>query len=304
MSTAFSNFIVYVDESGDHGPVSSEFPLFVLAFCIFKKNDYANTVMSDMHLFKFKYFGHDTVVMHERDIRMSSGPFSFLMNKARRETFMADLSTLIEKAPVQIVAAVIDKAKLRSYHANPPNPYHLAMKFGLERIQKHRNNVNDTGRLHVAFARRGEKEVKDLEFRRVCDANATKTKLDFEPLFTSKETNHCGLQLADLVARPSGRHRMNPGQLNCAYSVRQQRLRRLPEGKGRRMGASVLSVMPRLRGRGPQKKNAPGHSEAQCRPSILSPWIEGAPRHPNRQARREKPRRCEVCWPLIGRPCA
>ena len=33
----FSRFIIYVDESGDHGPVSSEFPVFVLAFCIFDK---------------------------------------------------------------------------------------------------------------------------------------------------------------------------------------------------------------------------------------------------------------------------
>ena len=27
----FSDLIVYVDESGDHGPVSPEFPVFVLA---------------------------------------------------------------------------------------------------------------------------------------------------------------------------------------------------------------------------------------------------------------------------------
>ncbi len=233
MNEAFSSLIVYVDESGDHGPVSSEFPVFVLAFCIFDKKEYANTVTSYMHRLKFKHFGHDTVVMHERDIRMSSGPFSFLMNKARRETFMADLSTLIERAPFHLVAAVIDKAKLRANYANPPNPYHLAMKFGLERIQNHRNDLNDTGRLHVVFECRGEKEDKDLEleFRRVCDANATGTKLDFEPLFASKKANHCGLQLADLVARPIGRYRMNPGQPNRAYSVLESKFRRSANGK-------------------------------------------------------------------------
>jgi hypothetical protein len=33
----FSNFIVYVDESGDHGmqTVDPNYPLFVLAFCVF-----------------------------------------------------------------------------------------------------------------------------------------------------------------------------------------------------------------------------------------------------------------------------
>lgn len=41
---SFGEYIIYVDESGDHSleNVNKEFPLFVLAFCIFKKSDYAN----------------------------------------------------------------------------------------------------------------------------------------------------------------------------------------------------------------------------------------------------------------------
>ena len=37
-----SEYIVYVDESGDHGLVSIDptYPLFVLAFCIFHKPTY------------------------------------------------------------------------------------------------------------------------------------------------------------------------------------------------------------------------------------------------------------------------
>lgn len=35
----FSDYIVYVDESGDHSldSINSEYPLFVLSFCIFRK---------------------------------------------------------------------------------------------------------------------------------------------------------------------------------------------------------------------------------------------------------------------------
>jgi hypothetical protein len=42
----FSDYIVYVDESGDHGLVNidTQYPIFVLAFCIFKKSDYLKTV--------------------------------------------------------------------------------------------------------------------------------------------------------------------------------------------------------------------------------------------------------------------
>jgi hypothetical protein len=43
VTPAFSRYIVFVDEAGDHGPVSPEFPVFVLAFCIFDKLEYANT---------------------------------------------------------------------------------------------------------------------------------------------------------------------------------------------------------------------------------------------------------------------
>lgn len=230
--TTFSNLIVYVDESGDHGPVSPEFPLFVLAFCIFDKNEYANKVTSYMHRLKFKHFGHDTVVMHEREIRTSKGPFSFLLDKTRRNEFHADLSWLIENSPFQVVAAVIDKAKLRATYSAPPNPYHLALKFGLERIQNHRGDIGDSGQLHVVFESRGKKEDEELEleFRRICDANATRQKLDFEVLFAGKQANHCGLQLADLVARPIGRHRMDPKQPNRAYDVLKAKFRKSPTG--------------------------------------------------------------------------
>lgn len=229
---AFSKLIVYVDESGDHGPVSAEFPVFVLAFCIFDKHEYANTVTSYMHRLKFKHFGHDAVVMHERDIRKSTGPFTLLINPVLRDVFLSDISVLIEKSPFVLMAAVIDKAKLAAQHAEPPNPYHLALKFGLERIQLHRTGLRDQGKLHVVFESRGKREDEELEleFRRVCDANATGERLDFEPVFAKKEANHCGLQLADLVARPIGRHLMKPGQSNRAYEQLEKKFRRSPDG--------------------------------------------------------------------------
>ncbi len=93
---AFSRFIVYVDESGDHGPVSREFPVFVLAFCIFEKDSYANRVTTLMHRLKFKHFGHDTVVLHEREIRKSIPPFDILQNAARRTEFLDDVNALVD----------------------------------------------------------------------------------------------------------------------------------------------------------------------------------------------------------------
>jgi hypothetical protein len=230
---SFSNFIVYVDESGDHGPISPDFPAFVLAFCIFEKKEYANTVTSYMHRLKFKHFGHDTVVLHEREIRKALPPFGLLQNKSRRDEFMQDLSVLVEKSPFVLVVVVIDKAKYDAKYADPKNVYHLALQFGLERIESHRRGLGDKGRIHIVFESRGKNEDRDLEiqFRRVCGDNALKTTLDHEPIFVRKDANHCGLQLADLVARPIGIKMLRPTQPNRAYEVLAKKLRRSPLGE-------------------------------------------------------------------------
>lgn len=112
--SSFGEFIVYADESGDHSltTVNREFPLFVLTFCVFRKQEYVTRVVPALQHLKFKTFGHDMVVMHEREIRKAEGPFAFLTDAPRRGVFMADLNTFVEDAPMTIVAVVIRKAAL------------------------------------------------------------------------------------------------------------------------------------------------------------------------------------------------
>ena len=89
MNREFSEHIVYVDESGDHSleHIDKTYPVFVLAFCIFKKNQYATEVIPHFEQFKFKYFGHDLCVLHEHEIRKPKGEFKFLLNKDIRLPF-------------------------------------------------------------------------------------------------------------------------------------------------------------------------------------------------------------------------
>ena len=70
MSGAFSDYIVHVDESGDHGleSIDPTYPVFVLAFCVFRKNVYQESVVPAIQRFKFRHFGHDMVNLHETDI--------------------------------------------------------------------------------------------------------------------------------------------------------------------------------------------------------------------------------------------
>ena len=67
----YSDYIAYVDESGDHGleSVDPNYPVFVLSFCVFNKHYYTRAVVPAVGMFKFKHFGHDLVVLHETDIR-------------------------------------------------------------------------------------------------------------------------------------------------------------------------------------------------------------------------------------------
>jgi hypothetical protein len=76
----FSDYIIYADESGDHGLVqfSPDFPIFVLAFALIPKRAYVGSIVPSLQQMKMDFFGHDQVVFHERDIRRQLAPFGFL----------------------------------------------------------------------------------------------------------------------------------------------------------------------------------------------------------------------------------
>lgn len=220
----YSNFIVYVDESGDHGmqTVDANYPVFVLAFCVFYKGHYSEKVVPVLQKFKFNHFGHDLVVLHEHEIRKEKGSFKF-HSKPHKEAFLDGLTSIIEASNFILVSAVIDKRQLKDKHGVGTNPYHLALGFCLETLYELMLEKNQDHTLtHIVVECRGDKEDKDLEleFRRVCDgANRLGKSLPFDIIFASKQTNSAGLQLADLVARPVGLSVIRPEQPNRAFDV-------------------------------------------------------------------------------------
>lgn len=82
----FSDYVVYVDESGDPNlkKINPNFPVFVLTLCVVKKEVYAEKIIPEMSKFKFRHFGHDMVVLHERDIRKQTGDFKGLLHPENR----------------------------------------------------------------------------------------------------------------------------------------------------------------------------------------------------------------------------
>lgn len=244
---SFDDYIVYVDESGDHSltSIDPQYPIFVLAFCLFDKEKYAEKITTNITHLKFKYFGHDQVILHEREIRKEEAAFSILRREETRHEFHGDVSDIVREAPLTIFASVIDKRRLKKEYDDPTNPYHLAMEFGLERLYRHLNGKGcEEGKLHVVFEERGDKEDRnlELEFRRVLDEEKGEVgvQLPFNIVFSDKQSNSSGLQLADLVARPIGRHILKPEQKNRAYDVIEEKLRRGPDGEVRGKGLKVF----------------------------------------------------------------
>lgn len=236
MSQPQSDFLVFVDESGSPGlgNIDPQYPLFVLAFFIVKKSDYVEQITPAVQHFKFKHFGHDQVILHERDIRKDIGNFAFLKTPALKTAFLDELTEIISAAPFRLVCVVVDKVRHRARYAYPANPYHLGLEFGLERVRSFLQQQGEWATtvkfgqdcldpsVHVIVEKRGKNEDDDLEleFRRICDgANYKHEKLNFEIVFADKKSNSAGLQLADLVARPIGLSVLRPAQANRAFAA-------------------------------------------------------------------------------------
>jgi hypothetical protein len=245
VTQAYGDHLVFVDESGDHGleRIDSAYPVFVLAFCIVGKEHYARHLQPLVTEFKFRHFGHDQVILHERDIRKDLGPFAILRDPARKAAFMDELTDLVESTEMAVVASVIRKDRLVGQYVRPNNPYEVALGFGLERVQMWLNRRGAAGVTPVIMECRGRREDAELEleFRRLCaGANFAGTPMEFEPRFVPKQANVPGLQIADLIARPIGRVVLDPNQRNRAYEVIEKKLDRNPSGSVRGWGLKVF----------------------------------------------------------------
>lgn len=228
----FSDYIVYVDESGDHGlkNINQSYPMFCLAFCIFEKADYIQRVVPAFQQLKFDYWGHDAVILHEHEIRKArDGDFAFLANEDSRNQFLEDVGTLIQKSDFKIITEIWRKSSL------PKNMkvYDLSLEVCMvELLRWLPSKGQKSGIVHLIFESRGQKEDNELElvFRRVCSGTTkftaafATTNLMFELRFVKKSANSTGLQIADLVARPIGLNYLRPEQPNRAFDTIKEKM--------------------------------------------------------------------------------
>jgi len=221
---AWSDYLVFVDESGDHSmdPINVDYPIFVLSLCIVARGDYTASLVPTIKDLKIDYFGHDLAILHEHDILRKKAWFS-KFGKEQRDELMQRLGNIIEETPFHLISIIIDKIKHRERYSSPEHPYHLALQLALERLAGFlRTRGEKEKTVSVMCEARGGKEDKALElaFRRVCDGdNFNKERYPYEIVIADKKCNSEGLQLADLIARPVGMSYLRPEQPNRAYDI-------------------------------------------------------------------------------------
>lgn len=234
----FSDYIVYADESGDHSltSIDPQHPVFVLAFCLVHKPTYINSIVPAFQRLKFEFWGHDSVVLHSHEIRKEHGDFNILRNAETRAKFLDRLNGVIEAADFTIIAAVIDKQRHVEKYSEPAGPYEIALAFCMERLHRclmERGQADRKTYVQVECRGAAEDAKLELEFRRVCDGqNAVGPMPNLDIRFMDKKHNSTGLQLADLVVHPIGRHAIKPNQPNRAYDILETKFRRGPSFGG------------------------------------------------------------------------
>lgn len=224
-----SRFLAFFDECGDHSliEINPELPVFVLCTVIVERSAYAQSIVPALADFKLRYFAHEGVNLHSRDIRKSSGPFSILLNAQVRERFLTHLSELMAGLPFTLFATAIHKHAYRSrYSQAARNPYDVALEYSFERVLHFMEAHKETALPVIAEARgKNEDNALRASFQRLMTEGTYYNKAErFQKLacpisFRRKHDNIAGIQLADLCAYPVARRVLKPEGANRAFDV-------------------------------------------------------------------------------------
>ena len=222
-----SQYIAFFDECGDHSlrSIDSNFPLFLLSMIVVKRSDYEAIIIPELSKLKLRYWDHEGINFHSRDIRKAYGDFAMLANPNIRLRFLTDLSEMMDRLPVTLFISAIRKdLHLKRYGATAINPYTLALEFTLERLVQFLQNTNQI-ELPVIAEARGKNEDRDLEaaFQQLLQQGTRYISSDrFQTLhfplsFRRKYDNIAGMQIADLCAHPCARKVLFPDKTNKAF---------------------------------------------------------------------------------------
>ncbi len=221
-------FIVYLDETGDHslGSIDPDFPVFVLVMLVCDRGKYINEIVPAIYTFKMDWWGDESIILHSRDIRMSTGDFSFLRDPTKRSRFIDELNHLMAVLDYSIISIGINKEQLKARYATPKNPYALSLTFAMERLYRilKMSGQDSVQLVAEARGRNEDNELKGTFFDILTEGTDYITSkefkgIDFKLKFIRKSSNIVGTQLADLAAYPTARYIMHPKKENLPFEI-------------------------------------------------------------------------------------
>lgn len=240
--------VLFLDESGDHNlsVIDPQYPIFVLGGVIMDK-DYAEGRLTDaLNIFKRDMFGRTDIVLHTADITRNRNGFEALIDPAFRARFYNRLNALMRAIDYSVVACAIRKDHhLSRYGVAALDPYLLSLDILVERFCFDIGKVSSGG-LIVAEKRDStldrELELAWLNLKiqgtRFLQASELEDRV-FALNLRAKKDNIAGLQLADLVVSPIGRHVLGKPDKED-WRIVESKFRRNQRGKIEGFGLVVL----------------------------------------------------------------
>lgn len=255
------DYIISIDENGTSNlkkalqakqngkPVPDSECHFAVTACLIRTKDFpaATDMVMDLkrkywHNALFDYHGTSKrVCLHSREIRGHKEAFH--PDLIDYDSFILDLSQLIEDLPITVYASHIDKAKHVYKYAYPDSPYDLCMNFVLERIMR---DIGADEKCIIVLEARGKKDDMELlkqikylvdhgnrfnpasRFSKICGVY-------FNPKWS--ESSHCqksywSLEIADVCAYPIYKYFAH-GTRDKSFDVVESKLKGYPRYIGR-----------------------------------------------------------------------
>jgi hypothetical protein len=243
--------VMFLDESGNHdlNRINPVYPVFALGGVIVDRAHLRNTIEPEMRDFKLRYFGRDDVILHTVEMASGRGTYGFLANPAKRSAFYAEINDLLRQWDYKVVVCVFELNRFVTQYSQPEDPYHYGLEILIERFCKELGSDEDAGIINAECRNPGLDRalLQAWETLRTGGAGTGHAKseeihrkiIDF--CLKDKKPNLAGMQLADLVVTPPGRHvagrAPNPNQIQ--WTVVESKLRRSPSGSYKGYGLII-----------------------------------------------------------------
>lgn len=222
--------ILFLDESGDHNlsVIDPQYPVFVLGGVIVE-HSYAEGEMTDrMNAFKQRVFGTQDIILHTAEICRNQNAFAGLQDKDFRAFFYQELNSLMRELQYTVIACVIHKDNhLSRYGVAALDPYLLSLdilveRFGFE-IPSDQSGLIVAEQRDSTLDRQIELAWLNLKIQgtKYISAQTLQQRVSGLNLRNKKE-NLAGLQLADLVVSPIGRHVLGKREKEDFQIIRQK----------------------------------------------------------------------------------